>query len=170
MEGHPCWGTTCQIAKGGDLDGSAQGKASRHDMSERPHQLSGREASDSPLNTCNAPHATLAYLDVSVKGWVDTVDCQMDGQRCGEGEGCHDHVAGSREAEDLKAILLEPFDLLFRGLCVPLAQDAAYGKAALLRRHLIEGDRQRVRKRKRGLKLVKTSTCRAWRQEMTINQ
>lgn len=113
MEGHPCWGTTCQIAKAGDLDGGAQGKASRDDTSEQPHQLSGREASDSTPNTCNAPHATLAYLDVSVKGWVDTVDCQMDGQRRSEREGGHDHVAGSREAEDLKAIFLEPFDLLF---------------------------------------------------------
>lgn len=156
MEGHPCWGTTCQIAKGGDLDGSAQGKISRHGTSEQPHQLSGREASDSPLNTGNAPHATLAYLDVSVKGWVDTVDCQMDGQRCSEGEGGHDHVAGSREAEDLEAILLEPFDLLLRRLRVSLAQDAAYGEAALLWRHLMEGDRQTVSE-DRGLELAKTS-------------
>lgn len=128
-------------------------------MSEQPHQLSGREASDSPLNTCNAPHATLAYLDVSVKGWVDTVDCQMDGQRCSEREGRHDHVAGSREAEDLEAILLEPFNLLFRWLRISLAQDAAYGKAALVWRHLIEGDRQTGSEEDRGLKLAKTSAC-----------
>lgn len=75
MGGHPCWGTTCQIAKGGDLDGSAQGKTSRDDTSEQPHRLSAREASDSPPNTCDGLHATLAYLDVGVKGWVDTVNC-----------------------------------------------------------------------------------------------
>lgn len=66
----------------------------------------------------------------------------MDGQWRGEWEARHDHVAGSREGEDLEAILLEPLDLLFRWFCVSLTQDSAYGKAALLWRHLIEGDRQ----------------------------
>lgn len=83
----------------------------------------------------------------------------MDGQRRSEWESCHDHMAGSREGEDLEAILLEPLDLLFRRLCVSLAQDSAYGETALLRRHLIEGDRQTASEEERGLRLAKTSTC-----------
>ena len=83
----------------------------------------------------------------------------MDGQRRSEREGRHDHVAGSREGEDLEAILLEPLDLLSRRLCISLTQDSAYGKAALLWRHLIAGDRQTASEEERGLRLAKTSTC-----------
>lgn len=67
-------------------------------------------------NCCSlhdTPCTTTAYLDVGVQGWVHTVDCEMDGQRCGEREACHDHMAGRGEGEDLKAVLLEPPDLLF---------------------------------------------------------
>lgn len=52
------------------------------------------------------------HLDVSVECWVDTDHCQLDGEGCGEWEGCHDHVAGSREGEDLEAKLLEESDQL----------------------------------------------------------
>lgn len=61
----------------------------------------------------DTPCAITAYLDVGVQGWVHAVDCEMDGERCGEREARHDHVAGRGEGEDLEAVLLEPPDLLF---------------------------------------------------------